>query len=766
VFEVFYGGARGGGKTDGMLGEWLAHAGRHGKHAIGLMVRRRRTELVETIERSKALYAPLGATWHEQDKMWRMPNGARLRFAYLENDADADNYMGHNYTRVYIEEIGNFPSPKPVMKLMATLRSGAGVPVGFRATGNPGGPGHQWVKARYIDPVPGGWKIIKDSFKNPFTGEKAERERVYIPSRLTDNAYLNGPEYVATLQMSGSDTLVRAWLEGDWDIVDGAYFDCWSAERHVVRPFTPPEHWTRFRSFDWGSARPFSVGWWAVATEAFEAEGKLIPAGALVRYREWYGAAEPNVGLKLTAEQVAEGIAQRDGGDAISYSVADPAIFSQDGGPSIAERMWVAGKILFRKADNRRVAAHGAMGGWDQMRARMIGEDGRPMIYCFSTCTDSIRTIPALQHDDSRPEDVDTDGEDHCFTSDTLVRTYEGVYSFAELMGKEGLVRSHDGAWHSFRSVRLVKRDQPIVRLAFSDGTTIRCTPDHRFLTKNGWMDAKDLAGMKALSLSHAPFKSFAGSGITSVVGDTLDARVNSFIAKCGRRTGVLYRRAGTYITRIATDAITLFQIWIAFLLSPTSLANMVLNTVSAGSSTLRKHVLRPASGTAARTARSGIDSITSNTARLRSSLSGGLPVANAGSLLQSGLAAGCFAPTSVSRHTDAFPDLMMIRASARSVAPSSKSTDTARSRHAREPVGPFPALAVGPACLSVSDAGRSDVYCFTVPDTGNFELANGVIAAQCADEWRYACMSRPYTRPKPQPPKPLVERRNTEHRI
>ena len=118
------------------------------------MLHRTRTELIETIERSRAIYSLLGWKYNETDKMWRAANGARLRFAYLERDADADLYQGHSYTRLYVEEIGTFPSPAPIFKLMATLRSSAGVPVGFRATGNPGGPGHQWVKARYIDPAP------------------------------------------------------------------------------------------------------------------------------------------------------------------------------------------------------------------------------------------------------------------------------------------------------------------------------------------------------------------------------------------------------------------------------------------------------------------------------------------------------------------------------------------------------------------------------------------------------------------------------------
>lgn len=407
VFEVFFGGARGGGKTDGVLGDFLEHADTYGEHAIGLMIRRQRTELIETIERSRQIYTLLGWEFHEQEKMWRAPNGARLRFAYLERDADAEGYQGHSYTRLYVEEIGNFPSDKPILKLMATLRSGAGVPVGFRATGNPGGPGHQWVKARYIDHAPGGWRVFKD----PVSG----LERVFIPSKVGDNSYL-GDDYIQRLRASGSKELVRAWLEGDWSVIEGAFFDGWSI-KNIIRPVELPQDWLRFRSMDWGSAKPFSVGWWAVASDAFKTETGIIPRGALIRYKEWYGSnGQPNVGLKLTADEVAQGILERDGEDNIAYGVLDPAAFTADGGPSIAERMAAAtnGKVWFKRADNRRVAQKGALGGWDQMRRRINGDgDGRPMLYTFSTCKDFIRTVPALQHDPDRPEDVDTDGEDH-----------------------------------------------------------------------------------------------------------------------------------------------------------------------------------------------------------------------------------------------------------------------------------------------------------------------------------------------------------------
>lgn len=420
VFEAVYGGARGGGKTDANLGEWAIHAERYAAHAKGLFVRRTRVALEPTIERAKQIYTPLGAVWHEQKSRFVWPNGAILYFRYLERDADADHYQGHDYTRLYIEELTQFPTDGPVNKLKATLRSAAGVPTAFRASCNPGGPGHTWVKARYIDPGP--WKIIKETFVSPFDQSVVELGRVFIPARLSDNPKLlsNDPLYVAKLQQSGSEQLVRAWLEGDWNVIEGAFFDRWSEARNVVKPFTVPETWIRFRSFDWGSAKPFSVGWWTICPEDAEHGGKLIPRGAMVRYREWYGSnGKPNEGLRLTAENVADGIKFREARDKIAYGVADPSIFREDGGPSIGERMRRTG-LQWKPADNARVPGSGAMGGWDQMRARINGprdEDGKAlgpaMLFVFDTCRDFIRTVPTLQHDTSRPEDLDTDGEDH-----------------------------------------------------------------------------------------------------------------------------------------------------------------------------------------------------------------------------------------------------------------------------------------------------------------------------------------------------------------
>ena len=410
VFQILFGGSRGGGKSDAILGEWISHADLYGPDASGLIIRRERTQLIDLIERSKIIYSNLGWKYEDVHKLWRSPNGARLRFAYLERDSDANGYQGHSYTRLYVEEAGTFPRPEPIYKLMATLRSGNNVPVGIRLTANPGGPGHNWVKAKYIDPAPQGWKIHKEIFNDPFGGESIERDWVFIPSTVKDNKYL-GQDYIANLQMVGSPQLVRAWLEGDWNVIEGAFFSEFG-KRHVIEPFEIPEHWTRFISMDWGSAAPFSVGFYSVSDGSIEG----IEKGCIVKYREWYGTREPgsNVGLKLTAEEVGQGIVERMAEDErLDDAVLDPSAFARDGGPSHAERIYEAsGNVIsFRRADNKRVSRKGAMGGWDNLRARLKPEP--PMILFFSTCTETIRTIPMMQHDVQRPEDVDSDGEDH-----------------------------------------------------------------------------------------------------------------------------------------------------------------------------------------------------------------------------------------------------------------------------------------------------------------------------------------------------------------
>lgn len=411
VFETVYGGARGGGKTYSCLGEFIIHSQTYGRRAKGLFLRRTRESLKDAIREAKTLFR-LVAAWKSTRNEFHFKTGAILVFNYLDRDEDAEQYQGHQYTRVYVEELTQFPDPTPIRKMFATLRSADGVPCQFRATCNPGGPGHNWVKARYVDQGP--FNLVSD----PLTG----MQRVFIPARISDNPTLlkNDPSYIDRLRMAGNDQLVKAWLEGDWSIIEGAFFQEWDKGEHVLphgevtAAFDANTDWRYFMAGDWGSARPFSFGWYAICPSEMWIADRRIPRGSIVRFREYYGMkpGEFNVGVKLHAEVVAKEIKVRTD-EKLLYGVLDPSAFKQDGGPSIAERMALAG-ARFRPADNRRIARKGSLGGWDMCRYRLSGnDDGQPMFYVTEASPHFIRSVPVLQHDKNNMEDLDTEAEDH-----------------------------------------------------------------------------------------------------------------------------------------------------------------------------------------------------------------------------------------------------------------------------------------------------------------------------------------------------------------
>lgn len=224
VGDVFFGGARGGGKSDALLGDCAAHCHRHGQHANAYLIRRTYPELEELIDRAIEIYVPLGAEWLKGEKTFRFPSwgGSKIRFRYLDRDVDAMQYQGKNINYLGIDELGNFPTPSAPDRLFGALRSAHGVPALFRATGNPGGPGHEWVQERYVDPA----KPMKVHAEKLPNGKL--HKRVFIPSFITDNKLLldNDPEYINRLYLVGAPWLVKAWLEGDWNArPEGHFFD-------------------------------------------------------------------------------------------------------------------------------------------------------------------------------------------------------------------------------------------------------------------------------------------------------------------------------------------------------------------------------------------------------------------------------------------------------------------------------------------------------------------------------------------------------------
>lgn len=430
--EVLYGGAAGGGKSHLMRIAAILWCS-----AIpGLQVylfRRIREDLIKNhMEGPKGFRAVL-AGWvlcgfvkivDDEIRFW---NGSRIYLCHCKDEKDIYKYQGAEIHVLLLDELTHFTESmyrflRNRVRMVGIELKGEWVGKFPRilAGANPGNIGHLWVKATFVDGA--------DTYDvRVMPPDEGGMKRQFIPALLEDNPSmaLDDPGYENRLQGLGSVELVKAMRYGNWDIVEGAFFDCWDAARHVVRPFEIPKGWTRFRSMDWGSAKPFSVGWWGVVGDTTRVENKTgqtvtLPRGCMVRYREWYGASKPNTGLKLHADVVAKGIAERERGEQIDYGVLDPAAFAEDGGKSIAQAMQDRApgqnekRVFFRPADNARVPQRGAMGGWDQMRARFVGDDdGNPMIACFSNCHDSIRTIPALQHDKTRAEDLNSDGEDH-----------------------------------------------------------------------------------------------------------------------------------------------------------------------------------------------------------------------------------------------------------------------------------------------------------------------------------------------------------------
>jgi hypothetical protein len=354
----------------------------------------------------------------------RFWNGAKIYLCHCKDEKDIYKYQGAEIHVLLIDELTHFTEVMYRFLRNRVRMVGITIPPQYEGQfprilcgANPGNVGHLWVKATFVS---SGLPMEMRSMP----ADEGGMIRQYIPARLEDNPSMteDDPGYEMRLEGLGSVALVQAMRWGDWDVVEGAFFDCWDKKRHVVTPFEVSEDWTRFRSGDWGSAKPFSFGWWAVVGDKFRTpQGVWLPRGCLVRYREWYGMqpGKPNVGLKLHADKVGEGLAAREAKDQkLVGGVLDPAAFAEDGGPPISERInaeLIKAKLVpFRPADNKRVPGRGAMGGWDQMRGRLVGdEDGLPMLVTFSTCTDSIRTIPALQHDALKPEDLDSDMEDH-----------------------------------------------------------------------------------------------------------------------------------------------------------------------------------------------------------------------------------------------------------------------------------------------------------------------------------------------------------------
>jgi hypothetical protein len=293
------------------------------------------------------------------------------------------------------------------------------------------------LKKRYIDPAPPN-TIIEEELIPP-VGPPMRWRRIFIPAKLADNPPLieNDPRYVARLMQVGAEWLVKAWLDGNWDIVAGGMFDdildLKGKERIIIEPFDIPPQWPIYRAFDWGSAKPFSVGWWAISDGSAVYDGDRLvgkwPGKTLFRVAEWYGTSgdkeDPNVGLRMLASEVARGIKMREKlmfpERTVRPGPADSAIYVSDGvARSIADEMrdpsgdGTGNGVTFVPSDK---GAGSRVSGWEALRRVLKNSlpvpPESPGMYVFNTCRDWIRTMPTLPRDELNPEDVDTESEDH-----------------------------------------------------------------------------------------------------------------------------------------------------------------------------------------------------------------------------------------------------------------------------------------------------------------------------------------------------------------
>lgn len=417
--EILYGGAAGGGKSYAICWDAFIRCMKYpGTHAY--LFRRTYPELKQTLIAKMLQIVPkeLGK-YRASDYVMQLENGSCIHFCHLSDEGEGLlKYQGAEIHWLYFDELTHFTQPMyEYIRTRLRAEKKLGIHPVVRCASNPGGPGHSWVKAYFVDSTGIGRNIVEREIvsENKKTGKVAKKRiRVqYIPATVDDNPYITD-DYRFELEQK-PEKLRDALLHGKWDAFEGQAFPEFVNDpahyadglmTHVIKPFPIPFNWPRYVSFDHGYSRPFSFGVWAVD-----------PDGRVYRYKELYGCKprEPNTGLRLPPGDIGNQLAElmepefREGIPVTG--IADPAIWDRSRGMSVEEQIREKfSRVIFRKGDNTRLP------GKMQLHERLkFGEDGRPMLYVFENCRDFIRTIPSLAYDDRNVEDIDTDGEDHIY---------------------------------------------------------------------------------------------------------------------------------------------------------------------------------------------------------------------------------------------------------------------------------------------------------------------------------------------------------------
>jgi hypothetical protein len=423
--ESLYGGAAGGGKSDALLAAAVRYIDEPDMNAI--IFRRSYPELRNLIRRAMEFYPSLGGVYNRAQHEWKFPSGAALIFRFISSEADVYSYQGDAFTFIGWDELTQFPGDhtdeetgetynSAYIYMMSRLRRRAGSKIRLmvRATCNPGGVGHHWVKARFEINDAGDASVVKD----PKTG----LHRSFFPARIHHNPHLAGGEYERTLEAMSAEKR-KSLKDGRWDIFAGAQFSEFNPRVHVVDPFPIPAHWPRWRGADDGFSAPACCIWLTQNpdTKQLAAYNELYKAGMTgpdfaerVKDidRRQVGTVAPDATTDYTIP------------DENLTGILDSAAFASNGQSDVSrgDQMNRAGcgwKESIKGPGSRRLRVKRLH---DLLKCAPVDRDDPtkgtkpPGIVFFKGCVPNlIRTIPALPKDPGDPEDVDTDAEDHPF---------------------------------------------------------------------------------------------------------------------------------------------------------------------------------------------------------------------------------------------------------------------------------------------------------------------------------------------------------------
>lgn len=379
--EVLFGGAAGGGKSYGQLVDALLYALRY-PCSKQLILRRTFSELDKSLIRTSLSIFPREIyTFNASAHVGKFTNGSIIDFGYCANESDVFQYQSAEYDQIRFDELTHFTETQYIY-LISRLRGANGYPKQVKSSTNPGGVGHGWVKARFIDSHAAGESFVGDDGMS----------RIFIPSYLSDNKFLElcDSSYRERL-LALPERERRALLFGDWDIFEGQYFSEFDRRIHTCEPFEIPKHYRRYRTIDYGLDR-LACLWIAVS-----------PDGKCYVYREY---CESNLPISAAASAILERTPE---GEEIYATLAPPDLWfrTQESGKSKAIIFAEAG-LNFVKTSNDREC------GWLAIKELLQVQEGEARLQIFRQCTELIRCLPLLQIDPIKPTDCAT--EPHAIT--------------------------------------------------------------------------------------------------------------------------------------------------------------------------------------------------------------------------------------------------------------------------------------------------------------------------------------------------------------